>query len=268
MGVLNATPDSFYEGSRAPEILPGLERAGALIEQGADVLDIGGESTRPGAPSVPLALELERVIPLIEAVRARWPAVPISIDTQKAEVARQAIARGANLVNDVSALRHDPEMAAVIADSGCGVILMHMQGTPQTMQQNPRYNNLMSDLKSFFEERLAAAVRQGIAEEKIAIDPGIGFGKTLEHNVEILRHLNELKVFGRPVLVGVSRKAFVGRLMAGENDVLPPPEKRLEGTLAATLFAVQQGAQAVRVHDVAATRQALAVWQALQGPKA
>ena len=162
MGVLNATPDSFYPDSRAAGVPQALVKATPLIEEGADVLDIGGESTRPGADSVPLEVELERVIPVVVAVKQRWPSLAVSIDTQKAEVARQALARGADVINDISAMRQDPEMASVVAESGCGVVLMHMQGTPQTMQQNPRYDNMMDELKAFFEERLAAASRKTV----------------------------------------------------------------------------------------------------------
>jgi dihydropteroate synthase len=262
MGVLNATPDSFYADSRTPDAGVALANAAQMIQEGADVMDIGGESTRPGAAPVPHDEELARVLPIIDALHARWPDIPLSIDTQKAEVARQAAARGASVINDISALRHDPEMAAVVADSGCGVVLMHMQGTPQTMQHNPTYARLMDELEAFFEERLNAATRAGIAEDKIVLDPGIGFGKKLEHNVTLLKNLSRLQRFGRPVLVGVSRKSFIGRLMAGENSL--PPENRLEGTLAATLWAIEQGAQGVRAHDVGATRQAVTLWQALK----
>jgi len=290
MGVLNATPDSFYAGSRVPQSEEAVARAEAMVKEGADILDIGGESTRPGAAPVSLAVELSRVIPVVEALHQTLPDCPLSVDTQKAEVARQALARGARWVNDISALRHDPEMASVIADSGCPVVLMHMRGTPETMQQNPQYQNVMDELKVFFEERLAAAVRAGIAEVQVVLDPGIGFGKTLEHNVTILSQLSRLKVLGRPLLVGISRKSFVGRLFTSppfplligegrplQQNPLPsgeggppqavgevlPPEERLPGTLAATLWALQQGADGVRVHDVGATRQAITAWQAL-----
>jgi dihydropteroate synthase len=262
MGVLNATPDSFYAGSRTPSVEDALTKAGQMIEEGADLLDIGGESTRPGALPISGEDELARVLPIVKALQERWPEVPLSIDTQKADVARQAAAHGARVINDISAMRNDPAMAETIAETGCSVVLMHMQGTPQTMQQKPRYDRLMEELKEFFKERIAVAVKAGIPEDKILIDPGIGFGKTLEHNMTILKNLSQLTSLGRPLLVGISRKSFIGKLLEGEN--VPPPEQRLAGTLAATLQAVQQGAQGVRVHDVGATRQALSVWQGLQ----
>ncbi len=268
MGVLNATPDSFYAGSRR------------LPKEAPDILDIGGESTRPGAQEIATSVELARVLPAIDAVRARWPDVPISIDTQKAEVARQALAHGVGVINDVSALRHDPEMARVAAQAGCPVVLMHMQGTPRTMQIRPAYGNIIDEMKRFFTERLAFAVRQNIREDRILLDPGIGFGKTLEHNLTLLKHLSEFLSLGRPLLVGVSRKSFIGKLLASPRvgtDPLPlgegtkrlgeatlPPEERLEGSLAAGLWAVQQGARGLRVHDVGPTRQALGLWQGIQ----
>ena len=288
MGVLNVTPDSFYPDSRAMEITDALEKAERMIQEGADVLDIGGESTRPGASLVSLSMELERVIPLIDALRHRWPDIPISIDTQKAAVTRQALAHGASLVNDISALRQDPEMAAVISESDAPVVLMHMQGTPQTMQKSPHYENVMDDLKAFFSERLSSAVHAGIPEDNIILDPGIGFGKTLEHNVTILKRLSFLKALGRPLLIGVSRKSFIGKLLAspptplpmGEGSKMQNPllsgeggrrpgealaiEDRLPGTLAATLWAVREGVNGLRVHDVGATRGAIGVWQAIQ----
>ena len=198
----------------------------------------------------------------------------MSIDTQKAEVARQALAHGANVVNDVSALRHDPAMADVVAAADCPVVLMHMQGTPQTMQQAPRYTNVVDEVKRFFEERLAFAARQSIQEDRVILDPGIGFGKTFEHNKTLMNHLSEFLSFGRPLLVGVSRKSFVGRLQASPPAPLPEGEggrrpgeaadDRLEGSLAAGLWAVQQGARGLRVHDVGATKRALSVWEGIQ----
>jgi len=269
MGVLNATPDSFYAGSRSSSAcaLPDAER---LIDQGADVVDVGGESTRPAAPAVALDEEWARVEPVITAIHDRWPRQCLSIDTQKAAVARRAIACGASLINDISALRHDPDMAAVAAESRAPVILMHMQGTPQTMQQNPQYDDVVDAVRAFFEERLTFAVRSGIRESAIILDPGIGFGKTVEHNVEILRRLEEFAGLGRPLLVGVSRKSFIGRLGADHPGEVLPPEDRLEGSLAAGLWAVQKGAQGLRVHDVRATRRAVKIWRTIgstmQGP--
>lgn len=262
LGVLNATPDSFYGESRFAQTETAVAHAARLLEEGADGLDIGGESTRPGSDPVSVAEELRRVLPVIEAIRQRWPALPLSIDTQKAEVARQALERGVGLLNDVSAFREDPDMVEVAAQSGRPVVLMHRQGTPRTMQEAPQYADVLSEVKAFFEERLGFAVRQGVAEERVLLDPGIGFGKTVEHNVTLLRGLRELAAFGRPVLVGVSRKTFLGRLAAFGAEPLPP-QQRLEATLAASLFAVQQGASGLRAHDVGATRRALRVWQAL-----
>jgi dihydropteroate synthase len=263
MGVLNVTPDSFYPDSRTLTTPQALAKAECMVREGADLLDVGGESTRPGAAEIAETEERKRVLPVLDALHARWPELPISVDTQKAAIAHEAIARGARVINDISALRHDPEMAAVVADAGCPVVLMHMQGTPQMMQQAPRYSHLMDELKKFFEERMTAASRAGIAEDNILLDPGIGFGKTLEHNVTLLRELNQLTSIGRPILVGVSRKSFIGKML-GSTGGTRPVEDRLEGTLAASLWAVQQGANGLRVHDVAATRQSLSVWESLR----
>ncbi len=277
MGVLNVTPDSFYDGGRYAAAEQALARAEEMIREGADVLDIGGESTRPGALEVSLQEESVRVLPLVEMISSRWPDIPISVDTRKASVAREALERGAALINDISALRHDPEMAQVLADFQAPVILMHMRETPATMQKNPRYSDVVGDIERFFEERLTFAARHGISEERIILDPGIGFGKTVEHNLTILKRLSEFLTLGRPLLVGVSRKSFLGRILRpppctlplegggrGGGETTPPPEERLEGSLAAGLWAIQQGARVLRVHDVAATRRALAVWGALQ----
>ena len=258
MGVLNATPDSFYAASRAAPVDAALALAGRMMREGAAILDVGGESTRPGAEDVPSAAELERTLPLIDALHERRPEFPISIDTRKASVARQALEHGAGLVNDISALRHDPGMAEVAAAFECPVVLMHMQGAPATMQKEPRYADVVEEIKRFFEERLKFATRHGIREDRLILDPGIGFGKSLEHNLEILRRLSEFRPLGRPILVGVSRKSFIGKLL---GDV--PPEERLEGSLAAALWAVQEGANGLRVHDVGPTRRALGLWSAI-----
>jgi len=263
MGVLNLTPDSFYASSRAQTLEKAIAQAILLKEEGADVLDLGGESTRPGSQEVPAATEADRVLPLVRALQAETPGLPLSIDTRKAAVARAALDAGASMINDISALRHDPEMAGVLTEAGVPVVLMHMQGTPETMQNQPTYRDVVSDIRAFFEERLKAATRAGISEDRIILDPGIGFGKTLEHNVEILKRLSELKSLGRPLLVGVSRKTFIGRLLAQSPEGIVPPEERLEGTLAANLRAVERGASGLRVHDVAATKKALRLWQSL-----
>lgn len=261
MGVLNVTPDSFYAGTRFTSPVEAHARANRMMEEGADLLDIGGESTRPGAQEVPINEELHRVLPVVEDLCEHWPRMPLSIDTQKADVAREALRRGAAVVNDVSALRRDARMAEVVAEAGCPVVLMHMQNDPRTMQDAPHYGDVVDDIKSFFEERMTYAAREGIAEDCILLDPGIGFGKTLDHNLEILRRLSEFLPLGRPLLVGLSRKSFLGRLISQENPA--PPEDRLEASVAAALWAVQQGASGVRVHDVRPTHQALTVWNRL-----
>lgn len=262
LGVLNATPDSFYAGSRTTEPESAFRLAEKMIREGADALDVGGESTHPGADEVSASEEIDRILPVIDAIHGRWPSVPLSIDTQKAAVARQALAHGANFINDISALRQDPAMVDVVGEHQCPVVLMHMQGTPKTMQREPLYADVVDDVKNFFYERLAFAAAHGIREERIILDPGIGFGKTLEHNLAILKHLKEFLSFGRPLLVGVSRKSFIGRWLGGSAPPLPP-EERLEGSLAAELWAVQAGARGLRVHDVGPTRRALQQWEGI-----
>jgi dihydropteroate synthase len=265
MGVLNVTPDSFYEGSRVLTAEAAGSRAQALLAQGADCLDIGAESTRPGALEVEAAEELRRILPAVERVHAANPQTLLSIDTQKAEVARQCLKQGASIVNDVSALRHDPEMAAVVAEFEAPVVLMHRQGTSVTMQKDPRYGDVIGEIKDFFEERVKAAERAGINREQIILDPGIGFGKTPLHNIEILRRLRELTSLGFPILIGISRKSFLGKLAAEDSATPLAPEDRLEASIAAALWSVQEGAVGLRVHDVQATRRALRTWQQLQG---
>lgn len=262
MGVLNATPDSFYPDSRIASPTAALLTAQEMIQEGADILDIGGVSTRPGAPEISPTLEQERVLPVIDALREKWPHVPLSIDTQSAAVAREALARGVCLVNDISALRADPMMVEVVAESDAPVVLMHMQGTPQTMQTNPSYKDVIDEVKKFFEERLAFVLRHKIREERVILDPGIGFGKTFEHNMALLKGLSQFRALGRPLLVGVSRKSFIGRWLGKEGEVLPV-EKRLEGSLAAGLWAVKEGARGLRVHDVGATRRAVRLWEGI-----
>ena len=264
MGVLNATPDSFYAASRATVAEAALRLASDMVQQGADILDIGGESTRPGSEEIPVAEELNRVLPVIDALHQCWPDLPLSVDTQKSDVARQALAHGAGFINDISALQHDPEMSEVLAEAGCPVVLMHMRGTPQTMQREPRYADVVDDVKKFFDDRLTFATENGICEERIILDPGIGFGKTQEHNLMILNRLREFRALGRPLLIGVSRKTFIGRLASTSPDHILPPEERLEGSLAAALWAVQQGARGVRVHDVGPTCRALRIWSAIR----
>jgi dihydropteroate synthase len=258
MGVLNVTPDSFSDGGAFLDPVAAVAHAERMAADGADLVDVGGESTRPGAEPVPADEELRRVMPVIEQLGRRG-AVPFSIDTSKAEVARAATDAGAVLVNDVTALRGDGGMAAAVAESGAEVCLMHMLGEPRTMQDDPRYGDVVSEVKAFLEERLEFAVAQGILEERIWLDPGIGFGKTLEHNLALLRRLDEIVAVGRPVIVGVSRKRFIGSLTArAEAD-------RVAGGIAANVLAFQRGAHMFRVHDVAETRDALAVAAATVG---
>ncbi|MGK2954271.1 MAG: dihydropteroate synthase [Solirubrobacterales bacterium] len=255
MGVVNVTPDSFSDGGEFldPElaIRHGLE----LIEAGADVLDIGGESTRPGAEAVSAEEELRRVAPVVEGLAG---AAPISIDTAKAQVAAAAIEAGASIVNDVTGLGGDPDMAGVCADAGVEVVLMHMLGTPRTMQDDPRYDDVVADVRAFLLERVEVATAAGISRERVWIDPGIGFGKTLEHNLALLGGTSEFVATGFPVLVGPSRKAFIGKIDGSKED------RRLGGTIAACLEALRGGAGMVRVHDVGPVVQAIRVAEAIE----
>ena len=255
MGVVNVTPDSFSDGGRHPTEGTAFAHAMELTREGADLLDVGGESTRPGAQPVPAAEEARRVVPVVRRLAAEGRVV--SVDTMKAEVAREALAAGARVVNDVTAGR-DPETFRVVADHGAGLVLMHMQGDPGTMQREPRYSDVVKEVASFLLERARAAEAAGVARDCIVLDPGIGFGKTLEHNVALLRGLPELKRLGYPVLVGASRKGFVGTLTA-EGLQVPSPQDRVEGTLGAHVAAAALGADVVRCHDVRAHRRAFAV---------
>ena len=252
MGVLNVTPDSFSDGGQFLDPGAAVAHGRRLEQEGADMIDVGGESTRPGAEPVAESDELRRVLPVVEQLAAQV-GIPLSIDTSKAAVAGEAIGAGASFVNDVTALAGDPGMAAVVVDSGVDVCLMHMKGAPRTMQQDPRYEDVVSEVASFLEQRLEFATACGIAEQRIWLDPGIGFGKALDHNLELLRRLDEIVALGRPVLVGASRKRFIGALTG------KPEGQRLGGSLAAALIAIERGAAMLRVHDVAATRDAIAV---------
>ena len=247
IGIVNVTPDSFSDGGAYLDADAAVAHGLRLAREGAEILDVGGESTRPGAEPVALDEELRRVAPAVErlARNTQRPPFRISIDTSKAPVARAALAAGASFVNDVTALRGDPEMAGVVAEARCEVCLMHMRGEPRTMQNEPRYDDVVSEVKSFLEERLAYAVSSGIAEERVVLDPGIGFGKTREHNFELLRRLEEIVAIGRPVLIGTSRKSFLG------------PGDRLAATTATNVLALERGASVFRVHDVAAAAAAL-----------
>ena len=260
MGIVNVTPDSFSDGGEFLDPERAIAHGRELAAEGADVLDIGGESTRPGAEGVIAEEELARVAPVIEAL-ARDHGPAISIDTSKLAVAEAALSLGARMVNDVTALRAEPDLAALCAERRCELVLMHMLGDPRTMQENPVYEDVVDDVKAFLAERIEFAVSQGVAEERIWIDPGIGFGKTVEHNLELHRRLRELGELGRPIAFGSSRKNFIGRLTGA--DV----EHRLGGTIASNVIAYANGASMLRVHDVAPMRQALTVADAILSPE-
>ena len=257
MGILNVTPDSFSDGGQFLALSDAVGRAKAMSKS-ADILDIGGESTRPGATTVGNAEEIARTAPVIAALRAAGVDTAISIDTRKADVAAAALAAGATLINDVAALRYDPDLTGVVASSAAPVILMHAQGAPSDMQADPRYLNVALDVYDFLAERVAHAAASGIARDRIVIDPGIGFGKTVAHNLALLRQLSLFHGLGCPILLGASRKRFIGTI-SGADD----PQARLPGSLAVALSAVAQGAQILRVHDVVETRAALALWRAV-----
>jgi dihydropteroate synthase len=255
MGILNVTPDSFSDGGRYLAPSAALAQARRMAVAGAEIIDIGGESTRPGATPVAEADEIARTAPVIEALREAG--LPLSIDTRKAAVAAAALAAGAGIVNDVSGLRHDPALAGVVATSGAPVVLVHALGEPATMQADPRYNDVLLDVFDDLAERVAAATAAGIAPDRIVVDPGIGFGKTVAHNLALLRRLSLFHDLGLPLLLGASRKRFIGSV-GGAAD----PDDRLPGSLAVALAGAEQGVQILRVHDVGETRQALALWQA------
>ncbi|MEM8970972.1 MAG: dihydropteroate synthase [Pseudomonadota bacterium] len=255
MGVVNVTPDSFFDGDQFDDARMAIDHARRLVDEGADILDIGGESTRPGSEPVPIDEELARVLPVIEGLAGKVDA-RLSIDTRKAEVMRRALDAGVDIVNDVSALTHDAESMEIVADAGVPVVLMHAQGDPKTMQEDPQYDDVALDVFDYLEARVEACLRAGIPRNRLIVDPGIGFGKTLEHNLELLAQLSLLHGLGLPLLVGASRKSFIGKLTDAKSA-----DQRLPGSLAAAVHAVSQGAQIVRVHDAAETRQALQLWQ-------
>ena len=257
MGILNVTPDSFSDGGRSATLEAALRHAGRLIAEGADILDVGGESSRPGAAVVPEAEEVDRVIPVVEAISARFP-VPISVDTTKPEVARLALAAGAHIINDIRGL-DDDALADLAARTGAGVVLMHMQGTPQTMQLDPRYDDVVREVRDDLARRVDRAERAGIPRDRIAIDPGIGFGKRTAHNLRLLRGLEQLAPIGRPILVGTSRKGFLGKIIGR------PLDDRVGASVASALAAAAAGAKILRVHDVGPTVDALKVWEAQRG---
>jgi dihydropteroate synthase len=260
MGILNVTPDSFSDGGDFFDADAALKHALQTLDEGAHVLDVGGESTRPGAEPVPEEEERRRVVPAVRSVLEERPDAVISVDTYRASTAGAALEAGAAIVNDVTALRGDARMAPLVAEAGCPVVLMHMLGEPRTMQQNPRYKDVVREVRDFLRERAAFALGCGIKPGNIILDPGIGFGKTLEHNLALLRRLDEIVELGFPVLVGVSRKRFIGTITEAGA-----PKKRLFGTVAANVLAYERGASIFRVHDVRANCEALAVAEALLG---
>jgi dihydropteroate synthase len=249
MGVVNVTPDSFYDGGSSYSVDTALEQARKQVEQGADILDIGGESTRPGAPAVSAAVEMERIIPVIRAIRQNFT-LPISIDTNKAVVAAEAIAYGANFVNDISGLTFDSQLASVVANSGAGLFVMHTRGYPEVMQLDTSYDNLLAEVVAGLHWSVQTAIDAGIAADKLAVDPGIGFGKSVAGNLELVQRLAELRCLGCPILLGTSRKSFIGAVLSQDE-----PQQRLYGSLATVVLGIANGAQLVRVHDVAPTRQ-------------
>jgi dihydropteroate synthase len=262
MGILNVTPDSFYDHGAFFSRDRALDHALAMIDEGADIIDVGGESTRPFSEPTPRAEELARILPVIEAVR-KHSDVLLSVDTYKAVVARAAIAAGADIINDISSLSFDPDMADVIAESGVPVVLMHIKGTPRDMQKDPIYKDVVGEIREFFVERIAFARSAGIDEENIVVDPGIGFGKRLQDNLAIIRELGRLKELGQPLLMGTSMKSFIGQIM-GTTAL----EDRAEGTLASVAMSVWNGADIVRVHDVARTRRVITFMEALMASSA
>lgn len=255
MGILNVTPDSFSDGGHFLRPTAALDRALEMVGEGADIIDVGGQSSRPGSDAIPEKDELERVIPVIQRIHEEWDG-PISVDTWRSSVADEAIGAGASIVNDVTAFTADAKIAAVTARHGAGCVLMHMQGTPASMQDRPAYDDLMGEITLFLRRAVETAVAAGVAVDRIVVDPGLGFGKTVEHNLAILRQLPELAILGRPILVGPSRKGFIGRVLE------LPVHERLEGTLAAAAYAVAQGARLVRVHDVRAVVRAVKMVEA------
>ncbi|MBN1384454.1 MAG: dihydropteroate synthase [Elusimicrobia bacterium] len=263
VGILNITPDSFSDGGKFLDIKDALQHAENLISEGADIIDVGGESSRPGSISISEDEEINRVIPVIKAIKKNFPKIPVSIDTYKNKVAEKAIDEGVEIVNDIYGLRWSTdggsgnEMADLIADKKVSVIIMHMLKNPQYMQQNPKYKNVVSEVYNFFKERVAFAKSRGIKEKKIILDPGIGFGKTLEHNLLLLKNLSKFKKFGLPIMVGPSRKSFIGGLL--NVDIA----ERLEGTIAASISSLLNGAYYLRVHDVLSVKRAITVFEAI-----
>lgn len=257
MGVINVTPDSFYDGGATLDPGRAVFQAERMVSEGAHIIDIGGESSRPGSAYLSAKDELARVLPVIREIRKSL-AVPLSLDTRKSEVAQAGLDNGVKIINDISALQDDPKLLPLIARHGADVVLMHMQGVPASMQNDPQYNNLLREIHDFLHARIQHCLEGGIHRDAISVDPGIGFGKTLAHNLTLLKRIPEWRPGDQPVLIGASRKSFIGKIHSSE------PQQRLPGTLAAHLYAALQGADILRVHDVGATRQALSVWRALE----
>ncbi len=258
MGILNITPDSFSDGGKYLSIDHALCQAERLLQEGADIIDVGGESTRPFADPVPEDEELKRVIPVVKELRKAFPQAIISIDTYKAKVAELALKEGVDIINDISALRFDKRMIEVAKDFACPVVIMHMQGTPKTMQISPRYQDVVKEVKDFLQERKEYLIEQGISEEKIIIDPGIGFGKTFDHNITLLKNITSFKEIGSPILVGASRKGFIGEILKKT-----PPE-RDAGTVGVSIWCYLQGVNILRVHNVSFNKDAIEVFKVLQ----
>lgn len=256
MGVLNVTPDSFYDGGRYLDPEAAVGHGLALIDEGADIIDVGGESSRPGADPIPADEEIRRIVPVVSALKARTKAL-CSIDTTKFEVARAALDAGADIINDISSASLDPRLLALAAERDAGFVLVHLKGLPKTMQVNPRYVDVLAEVKSFLAEKIDIAEAYGLPPENLVVDPGIGFGKRLEDNLALLRNLGAIAGLGRPVLVGVSRKSFIGKILNA------PPEDRLEGTIAAAVMSLARGAHILRVHDVRAIRRAAVIADAI-----
>lgn len=257
MGILNLTPDSFSDGGQYSDVDSAISRVGAMVEAGAEIIDVGGESTRPGSDGVSEKTELGRVMPVLEAVIPLFPDVVFSIDTTKYEVARQALKTGAAIVNDVSGLQKEPRLAGLCAEHNTCLVIMHSQGAPRTMQENPQYDDVVQDIVTFFEKQVELARREGV--EKIILDPGIGFGKTLEQNLRLIAHLDEFKKAGFPVMIGASRKAMIGAILGGR-----PTNERIFGTVAVHYHSLLKGADIIRVHDVKEASDSLRIFKAVQ----
>lgn len=256
MGILNITPDSFSDGGLYLDREQAIDHGLKMAVDGADIIDIGGESTRPGSDPTPAEVELKRILPVISGIKRHTDAL-ISVDTMKSEVARAAIEEGADIINDISALRNDPEMMGLAVEKNAPVILMHMKRTPKTMQVNPRYDDVLSELYTFFEERIGRAVENGLNREKIIIDPGIGFGKRLQDNLTLIRNLHSFQPLDQPILIGISRKSFIGKILG------LPSTDRVEGSIASAVISILQGAHILRVHDVAAVKRAVLMAEAI-----